>query len=203
MGLFRNIREFQSPFIRMQTIQFNGFRKPNTNQQQWQDLEEDTKLLPNQHKSGRMTKTSQDARKSSLMCFSQRSKDQQRQTQETKESLKSRLYKHTITVHRVLLVLSLNITWLPLPQKNTMWVCMNKTPRESESANKSKNFHFILHPSPSLSHLPPSFLPPCTSDDNFISPSESDSSILSSSGLPWYLALLGLGIVLWVSCTLG
>jgi hypothetical protein len=78
VDLFRNgsLQRFQSPIVRIPVVQFSNVKIANRNQQHWHDPEEIARPLPNRHKSAGVTKTSKDARRISLPCFSQQSEDQ-------------------------------------------------------------------------------------------------------------------------------
>ena len=69
-------------------VQFNSVRIQNTNQEQWQwhDPAETARLW---HKSAGMTRTSQDTRRNSLLCLSQRSKDQLRECSRPRKNCKA------------------------------------------------------------------------------------------------------------------
>jgi hypothetical protein len=72
------IPTFQSPFVRILAVQFSNVRIPNKKQEQWYDLAETARILPNWYESAGTTRISLDVR-SSRQCLSQQSKGQWRQ----------------------------------------------------------------------------------------------------------------------------
>lgn len=134
---------FQSPFARKTAVQFSSVRILNTNQQQWHDPAETARPWPNQHESEEATTTSQDP--GEVFCCASPNKakiskykmwDQhgvaKLAVQACSHCLLSSIY--TFSKHLMLL------PWV-LPQQNTVWICLSKTPRESVSHDISKNFH--------------------------------------------------------------
>lgn len=92
--------------------------------QQWQHSPAETaRSLPKQHESTEVTRTRWDSR-SSLLCFSQWIKNQQRC--KTNVTLQGYLCKCTTTLCWVLLIFSPNVTCPPmgLLQQNIPWVCI-------------------------------------------------------------------------------
>jgi hypothetical protein len=65
-------------FMNIPAVHFSSVGRANTNQKQWHDTET-ARSQPSWHKSAGVTRTTRDARRSSLSCLSQRNENQQRQ----------------------------------------------------------------------------------------------------------------------------